>query len=401
MKRLLFLVLIIPVLVSAQTDEKYLAGAVPEVNGKVVFSREVNVPNLSKDQIFDTMLSWAKVRFATENSRVVYSDKTKGEIAAVGEDFLVFSSSALSLDRTLLIYRMVIECENNKCKLAVLGIRYEYNVSYQRDPEKYVAEEWITDKVTLNKNKDKLNRLNGKFRIKTIDYINELMNEGAAALGRTTSVAITASATPVVTDDTPKQATPVTPAAQVTPAVAVTQATTATPTNSSLEGYRQITPDKIPGNIIKMLSEDWMLITAGNDTGFNMMTASWGGLGNVLGKPVAFCFINPARYTYQLMEKNDTYTLTFYTEAYREVLNYCGSSSGRDKDKVKETGLTPVTTPEGSKAFAEAWMIIECRKLISQPLSTESISNEKVREEWLGKQMNKMYIGEIINVWIK
>ena len=66
-----------------------------------------------------------------------------------------------------------------------------------------------------------------------------------------------------------------------------------------------------------------------------MMTASWGGLGHMYNKPVAFCFINPTRYTYQLMENNDTYTLSFYTETYRDILNYCGTNSGRDKDKVK------------------------------------------------------------------
>lgn len=392
MKHLLFILLTIPAFLFAQTNENYLANAVPEVNGKVVFFKEVNVPSKSKDRIYDTMLSWAQGRFNKDNSRVVYTDKDKGDLAAVGEDYLVFSSTALALDRAMMNYRMTIECEDNQCKLSVLGIRYEYNVSYQREPEKYIAEDWITDKAALNKDKTKLNRINGKFRTNTIDYVNELLNNAIAALGGSLM-----SPQPA----TPQQVTP-TPTVTAAP-VATASVTTApvTPAATSLEGYKQVTPDKIPGNIIKMLSEDWMLITAGNDDGFNMMTASWGGLGYVLGKPVAFCFINPARFTYQLMEKNDTYTLTFYTEAYREALNYCGRASGRDKDKVKESGLTPVTTPAGSKAFGEAWMIIECRKLISQPLSTESISNEKVREEWLGKQMNKMYIGEIINVWMK
>jgi flavin reductase (DIM6/NTAB) family NADH-FMN oxidoreductase RutF len=101
------------------------------------------------------------------------------------------------------------------------------------------------------------------------------------------------------------------------------------------------------------------------------------------------------------MEKNDTYTLSFYTEAYREALQYCGSVSGKDTDKVKGSGLTPLTTPEGNKAFGEAWMIIECKKLIAQPLSTEVVKDEKIRNEWSGKPMHTMYIGEISNVWIK
>jgi flavin reductase (DIM6/NTAB) family NADH-FMN oxidoreductase RutF len=168
-----------------------------------------------------------------------------------------------------------------------------------------------------------------------------------------------------------------------------------------MSGYKRISAEKIPGNIIRQLSEDWMLVTAGDKTKFNMMTAGWGGLGVLFGKSVAFCFINPLHYTYQLMEKGDRYTFSFYTEAYRDALKYCGSTSGRDIDKVKGSGLTPVTTPNGAQSFGEAWLIIECKKLVSQSLTPESLCDEKVKEEWAGKQLSKMFIGEITGVWMK
>ena len=82
-----------------------------------------------------------------------------------------------------------------------------------------------------------------------------------------------------------------------------------------------------------------------------MMTASWGGLGHLYNKPVAFCFINPTRHTVRYMETHDTYTLSFYTETYREALNYCGSHSGRNEDKVQGSGLTPLTTPSGQQSL--------------------------------------------------
>jgi flavin reductase (DIM6/NTAB) family NADH-FMN oxidoreductase RutF len=93
--------------------------------------------------------------------------------------------------------------------------------------------------------------------------------------------------------------------------------------------------------------------------------------------------------------------LSFYTEAYREALRYCGSSSGRDTDKVKGSGLTPIAMPSGSKSFSEAWLIIECKKLVSQQIQLESIRDEKIRDEWSKSQFHKMYIGEILNVWVK
>ena len=103
----------------------------------------------------------------------------------------------------------------------------------------------------------------------------------------------------------------------------------------------------------------------------------------------------------QLMEKNDTYTISFYTETYRDALKYCGSHSGEDVDKVKGAGLTPLTTPSGSKAFSEAWMIIECKKMLSQPITPGAFDTPELKEAWKDKSLHTMYIGEIMNVWVK
>ena len=168
--------------------------------------------------------------------------------------------------------------------------------------------------------------------------------------------------------------------------------------------FHEICAKDFENSVFHTIAKEWMLITAEKQMDgkpvANTMTASWGGLGHMYNKPVAFCFINPTRYTYQLMENNDTYTLSFYTETYRDILNYCGTNSGRDKDKVKEAGLTPITTPSGSKAFSEAWMIIECRKMVSQSLIPEALHDSQAKEKW-GTQLHKMYIGEILNVWVK
>ena len=168
-----------------------------------------------------------------------------------------------------------------------------------------------------------------------------------------------------------------------------------------MQGFRKISPEEIPGNAIKMISKDWMLITAGGKEKFNMMTASWGGFGVLYNKPVAICFVNPARYTYQLMESGDTYTLTFYTEVYRDALKYCGSKSGRDEDKVAGSGLEPVEMESGAMAFKQAWMVVECKKLLSQSLSPDAIADPAEKAKRAAQPMHKMYIGEILNVWVK
>ena len=166
-------------------------------------------------------------------------------------------------------------------------------------------------------------------------------------------------------------------------------------------GFKEIAVEELNFNPFTKIGTEWMLITAGDEKNFNTMTASWGGLGVLFGKPVAFCFVSPLRYTWQLLDKGDTYTLSFYTEAYRDAFQICGTTSGSDTDKVRAMGLTPVTTPSGAKAFGEAWMVVECRKLMQQSLSPGAIVDSAERANWNTKPLNTMFIGEIINVWIK
>ncbi|MEG1749511.1 MAG: DUF4468 domain-containing protein, partial [Tannerellaceae bacterium] len=219
MKRFLLFMLLIPAFLMAQTEQRYLAGAVPVVDGKVVFSKEIKAPSLSEQAMYDILQSWASTKFNTPENRVVYSNREKGDIAITGEDYLVFSSTALSLDRTQMIYRMTIKCENQYCLMAITGIRYEYNVSYQSSPEKYLAEEWITDKYALNKGK--LNRISGKFRRSTIDYVDQLFKEAEAALGSSVLATPTATATPAAATVPATVATPVAPVATVAPVAEV------------------------------------------------------------------------------------------------------------------------------------------------------------------------------------
>ena len=94
-------------------------------------------------------------------------------------------------------------------------------------------------------------------------------------------------------------------------------------------------------NFFEAIGKEWMLVTAGTKEKFNTMTASWGGIGWLWNKPVAFVFIRPERYTYEFVEKNDYLTLSFLGEENKKIHAVCGSKSGRNIDKVKETGLKP------------------------------------------------------------
>jgi len=166
--------------------------------------------------------------------------------------------------------------------------------------------------------------------------------------------------------------------------------------------FREIKPEAITDNVIKLIGKDWMLITAGPLAGFNPMTASWGGIGNLWNLPVTFAFVRPQRYTFPLMEAGTHYTLSFFAEDYREALNFCGTQSGRDVDKVAETGLTPVEGVTGAVYFAEARLVLECRKVYAQNLKAENfVAPELIGKHYAARDFHQMYIGEIVHCLIQ
>lgn len=167
-----------------------------------------------------------------------------------------------------------------------------------------------------------------------------------------------------------------------------------------MSDLQPITVYELTDNVFQLIDRDWMLITAGPPGHFNTMTASWGGLGELWNRPVCFCFVRPQRYTFQFMEQYSTFTLTFFDERYRAALNFCGSRSGRDVDKAAATGLTPVPGETGAVYFAEARLILECRKLYAQDLDPAGFLDLTLREQvYPHRDYHRMYVGEILHVW--
>ena len=165
--------------------------------------------------------------------------------------------------------------------------------------------------------------------------------------------------------------------------------------------FKKINASDINESVFDLIGKDWALVTSGSADNFNTMTISWGGAGIMWGKPVAFTFIRPQRYTFEFIEKNDYYTMSFFDEKYRDALKFCGSKSGKDYDKVKETGLTPAFTENGSVYFEEAKLVLECKKMYAQSLNAESITDHESVDKWYDNDFHKMYISEITKVLVK
>lgn len=171
-------------------NQKYLAGAVPEVDGKVVFTLDKNVPGMSADEIYQKVyavmqqfVSETQDKDITPGSRIVAVNKAEHTIAANMKEWLVFSSSFIQLDRTQLNYILIAEASDQHIKVTMQRINYAYEMNRGADGMKVKAEEWITDKIALNKKKNKLAKMSGKFRVKTIDRKDNIFSRISKALG--------------------------------------------------------------------------------------------------------------------------------------------------------------------------------------------------------------------------
>lgn len=165
----------------------------------------------------------------------------------------------------------------------------------------------------------------------------------------------------------------------------------------------QTDPSKLTDNLIRLIASDWMLVTAGTREKFNTMTASWGGMGYLWNRNVVFVFVRPERYTYEFIESNDGFTLSFFAEKYRDALNLCGARSGRDCNKVAEARLKPFFTSSGLPSFAEARIVIECRKLYASQLTGEAFLDSIPLKTHYGARggLHKMYIAEIVRCLVR
>ncbi len=157
-----------------------------------------------------------------------------------------------------------------------------------------------------------------------------------------------------------------------------------------------IDPCLIKDNAFKLIALDWMLVTAGNIKSFNTMTASWGAFGELWHKNICICFVRPVRYTYGFMEEAKTFTLSFFEEKYRHVLKFCGTESGRDVDKIAETKIMPVETESGSVYFAEARLVMECRKIYFHDINPANFLDPSIEKQYPDRDYHRMYIGQVI-----
>lgn len=163
--------------------------------------------------------------------------------------------------------------------------------------------------------------------------------------------------------------------------------------------YKEINIRDLPQSPVKMIADDWALLTVGEKDNWNTMTVSWGGVGELWGKDVVFCFVRPQRYTYEFIENTNNFTLSFFGGKYKKELGICGSKSGRNTDKAAETGFKPIAAGNGV-SFEEADVIIICKKIARQEMTPQGFLADDIMK-WYNNDYHISYVGSIEKVLIK
>ena len=153
-------------------------------------------------------------------------------------------------------------------------------------------------------------------------------------------------------------------------------------------------------NPFQLIGKEWMLITAMKEHKVNTMTASWGGLGVMWGKNVAFIVVRNSRYTKEFLDSAQTFSLCFFNEEYKPALKYLGAVSGRNEDKIANAKLKVQLHETTDTPFIdEASMMMVCKKMYAGQLDKENFQLPEIQEQWYkDEDYHVLYIGEILDI---
>lgn len=168
-----------------------------------------------------------------------------------------------------------------------------------------------------------------------------------------------------------------------------------------MHGYREIEPAALKENPFSLIGERWALLTAGSLADCNTMTVSWGHFGVMWNLPTVWCHVRPSRHTFGFVERERLFTLSFLRPESRKALEYCGSHSGRDGDKIAAAGLTLFEAEPGAPAFREATIIAVCKKLYTHALDPDRFLDGRIAANYASGDYHTMYLAELVRLLVR
>ena len=194
MKKFSTLALIVFTIFSAQAQLTETTGknievnniqAIPVKNGKVTFEETIPAQGYTAEQVKSIIDTWLKERFVKPTIISAKHINSGNPYTAIlkGEEYIVFKNKPLVLERARIYYYLTLTANDGSCTFNMSRITYWYDDEDENGGLKMIAEEWITDENAINK-KGNLKKFEGKFRNKTIELKDFLINDLTNRLNR-------------------------------------------------------------------------------------------------------------------------------------------------------------------------------------------------------------------------
>ena len=149
----------------------------------------------------------------------------------------------------------------------------------------------------------------------------------------------------------------------------------------------------------RMTHEGILLASLDRQGKLNPMTIGWGVFGLIWGRPVFEVLVRPSRYTYQCIEHTGDYTVNVMPEALKDVAEFCGTTSGRDVDKMAANELTTLTSKHiASGGIAEANIVFECKVVHHNDVQEPAFNKEIISHYYPKGDFHRVYFGQILLV---
>jgi flavin reductase (DIM6/NTAB) family NADH-FMN oxidoreductase RutF len=149
---------------------------------------------------------------------------------------------------------------------------------------------------------------------------------------------------------------------------------------------------------VKAFGDDRVLLVShGKEDPPNVMAIGWGTLGIIWRRPTFIVLVRPSRHTYKLIEETGEFTVNIVPPQLKEVVQYCGTVSGRDHDKFKEKNLTAIPSKKvKTPIIKECILHFECEVIYKNDLIPSELEKSVINSLYPKGDFHHFYFGEIL-----
>jgi len=152
---------------------------------------------------------------------------------------------------------------------------------------------------------------------------------------------------------------------------------------------------------IQQLEDGGAFLMAKSSEKTNIMTIGWASIGRIWTKPIMMVAVKKSRFTFNIIDKANSFSVNIPTTDMRKVLTFCGTKSGRDFDKFKECNLTLIPAQKVETPIVNIpGYHCECKIVYKSVMNPEYLIEEYRKTYYPDEDYHILYFGEILACYI-